>query len=108
MTFPRDHAQQPHLETVTDAVYFFRRFLRNPRGVASLVPSSRFLTAAMFAGLPLSDGDVIVEFGPGTGAFTREVRRLRNDCAHASLNSISSWETSAMLRRSSPIEGCRP
>jgi phosphatidylethanolamine/phosphatidyl-N-methylethanolamine N-methyltransferase len=97
MTFPRDHAQQPHLETVTDAVYFFRRFLRNPRGVASLVPSSRFLTAAMFAGLPLSDGDVIVEFGPGTGAFTREVRRLRN--AGMRLDYLGIERDAGMVRR---------
>ena len=75
---PRRAAVRPPLtETVADAAYFFRRFLRNPRRVASVVPSSRFLAAAMFEGLNLRDGDLVIEFGPGTGAFTREVLNLR-------------------------------
>jgi len=60
-----------------DAFYFLRRFLGDPRHVASIWPSSRFLAQQMFAGLNLADGDVLVEFGPGTGAFTLEVERLR-------------------------------
>ena len=39
--------------------------------------SSRFLARRMFAGLDLSDEDVIIEYGPGTGAFTREIDELR-------------------------------
>jgi phosphatidylethanolamine/phosphatidyl-N-methylethanolamine N-methyltransferase len=73
-----DQIAQPFSESVADAAYFFRRFLQNPRHVASIIPSSRFLAAAMFADLSIVDGDVIVEFGPGTGAFTREVQRLRD------------------------------
>jgi phospholipid N-methyltransferase len=73
----RSEASTPLLESVADAAYFFRRFLSNPKRVASVIPSSRFLAAAMFAGLPLEDGHVLIEFGPGSGAFTREVVRLR-------------------------------
>lgn len=75
MPAPQDQADSG---PVADALYFLGRFLRNPRRVASVVPSSRFLTSAMFDGLALQDGDVVVEFGPGTGAFTQEIRRLRN------------------------------
>jgi len=64
-------------QALDDAFYFLRRFLREPRHVASIWPSSRFLAQQMFAGLELADGDVLVEFGPGTGAFTVEVERLR-------------------------------
>jgi len=47
---------------------FIREFLRDPLITASLVPSSRTLARAMVpAGQPLG---VVVELGPGTGAFT--------------------------------------
>lgn len=60
-----------------DTVYFLRRFLRQPREIASICPSSRFLTARMFAGLELGVGDVLLEYGPGTGSFTVAVERMR-------------------------------
>ena len=60
-----------------ESVYFLRRFLRQPREVASIWPSSRHLTRRMFAGLDLRSGDVLLEYGPGTGSFTAEVERLR-------------------------------
>lgn len=61
---------------IEDSLYFLKRFIRGPRQVASVWPSSRFLAREMFADLNLGDGDVVVEYGPGTGAFTREVERL--------------------------------
>lgn len=62
-----------------DSVYFLRRFLDQPRHIASICPSSRYLTARMFADLQLCDGDVLIEYGPGTGSFTVEVERLRRE-----------------------------
>lgn len=58
------------------ASYFLQRFVRSPKHIASVWPSSRFLTARMFDGLRLGNGDVVIEFGPGTGSFTLEVQRL--------------------------------
>lgn len=52
---------------------FFGRFLRNPRQVGALAPSSRALAREMISGLSLSHATRIVELGPGTGVFTREV-----------------------------------
>lgn len=66
-------------QALDDALYFLRRFLRQPRYVASIWPSSRHLARRMFAELPLSSGDVVIEYGPGTGAFTVEVERLRGE-----------------------------
>lgn len=60
-----------------DSVYFLRRFLRRPRHIASVWPSSRYLTARMFDGLELESGDLLLEYGPGTGSFTVEVERMR-------------------------------
>jgi phospholipid N-methyltransferase len=59
-----------------DALYFLRRFVREPRHVASVWPSSRFLARRMLEGLGLVRGDLVLEYGPGTGAFTVEVARL--------------------------------
>lgn len=60
-----------------DSLYFLKRFLKGPRQVASVWPSSRYLTQEMFDSLSVADGDLIVEYGPGTGAFTGEILRLR-------------------------------
>jgi phospholipid N-methyltransferase len=45
--------------------------LKDLHTTASLVPSSRFLTQAMLAPLPLARARCVVEFGPGTGVMTR-------------------------------------
>ena len=52
---------------------FIWNFLRNPRRNASLIPSSRLASRAMFEGIDLSQLDYIVELGPGTGSFTHEL-----------------------------------
>lgn len=48
---------------------FFNQWLRNPRHMASVVPSGRQLGRLMAAALPSSDARVI-ELGAGTGAIT--------------------------------------
>lgn len=55
-------------------LYFFHRFLRNPREVGAVCPSTKHLGRAMLDGLELAPGDLIVEYGPGTGAFTRVIQ----------------------------------
>ncbi|SFU01244.1 Phospholipid N-methyltransferase [Geodermatophilus amargosae] len=59
----------------SDAGLFLREFLRAPLRTASVVPSSRALAARMIeplisSGGPTQDPPVVVELGPGTGAFT--------------------------------------
>jgi len=51
-------------------LFFFKRFLRNPREVGALCPSTRHLAAAMVRGLALRPNDVVCEYGVGTGSFT--------------------------------------
>lgn len=48
---------------------FFRQWLKNPRGIAALSPSSRHLAQAMIAQLPLNT-ERVIELGGGTGVFT--------------------------------------
>jgi phosphatidylethanolamine/phosphatidyl-N-methylethanolamine N-methyltransferase len=53
-----------------DAWTFFRQWLRNPRAMAAMAPSSRQLAKLMIEQLP--DGaQHIIELGGGTGVFTQ-------------------------------------
>jgi phospholipid N-methyltransferase len=52
---------------------FFQSFLRHPRSVGALLPSTRALGEAMLAGLDLRAGDVVLEYGPGTGSLTEAI-----------------------------------
>lgn len=57
-----------------------RGFLRSPRSVGSIAPSSRWLVRAMLDTSGVEQAQVIAEFGPGTGVFTDEIiRRMRPD-----------------------------
>lgn len=49
---------------------FLGRFLRSPRTIGSIAPSSRALAAAMVRSLACGHAGRVVELGPGTGAFT--------------------------------------
>lgn len=50
---------------------FLQGFLRHPRQIASLVPSSRFLERRVAGLSALSAARTVVELGPGTGGTTR-------------------------------------
>jgi phosphatidylethanolamine/phosphatidyl-N-methylethanolamine N-methyltransferase len=52
---------------------FLKQFLTTPFGVGSITPSSKKMGQLMVASLDLEPGDVVVELGPGTGVFTREL-----------------------------------
>ena len=57
---------------------FLGRFVRDPRAVGSFWPSSPRLAAAMLDSVDWPHAGRVLEFGPGTGAFTRFVSaRLR-------------------------------
>ena len=60
------------------AVEFLGRFLRNPRAVGAVWPSGPHLAAAMLDSVDWDRAGCVLEFGPGTGPFTRRVPgRLR-------------------------------
>ena len=52
-------------------VRFLWNFIRNPRQVGSVTPSSRWLCRRLMAGADLSRPRFVVEFGPGTACLTR-------------------------------------
>jgi phospholipid N-methyltransferase len=56
---------------------YLRRFIKHPRELGSVTPSSRFLTRTVLRHIDFQRAQRIVELGPGTGVFTREaLRRL--------------------------------
>lgn len=52
---------------------FLREYISAPDTVGAIAPSSRYLAAAMTASIDFDKARCIVEYGAGTGVFTREV-----------------------------------
>lgn len=77
---PEEPPTHPH--RLRDALHFLSRFATQPGSIGSLWPSSRKLAEAMVAGIDLAPGDIVVEYGPGTGPFTSVLRERMPDGAH--------------------------
>lgn len=54
-----------------EAEIFFKQWLRSPKSMGSVIPSSRFLARALAAEVAWEAGQFIVELGGGTGAITQ-------------------------------------
>lgn len=59
-----------------ESCYFLGKFVQKPTQVAAIWPSSRHLAQAMIEGQDVAPGDLLVEYGPGTGAFTNVLHEL--------------------------------
>jgi phosphatidylethanolamine/phosphatidyl-N-methylethanolamine N-methyltransferase len=55
------------------AVEFLREFISQPGKTGAIAPSSVFLARTMLHGLGLGTAEAVLEYGPGTGAFTRHI-----------------------------------
>ena len=59
---------------------FGRNFIKHPKMLGSLIPSSRFLVNKVLGEVDWARGRVFLEYGPGVGTFTTEIlRRMRPD-----------------------------
>ena len=54
-------------------LFFLKQYLRNPFGTGGVVPSGRQLAKLMVEKIDPQPAETIVELGPGTGSFTREL-----------------------------------
>jgi phosphatidylethanolamine/phosphatidyl-N-methylethanolamine N-methyltransferase len=61
--------------TLNGHLLFLRGFLKHPREVASVVPSSRFVEQRIVKLAAVGAATSIVELGPGTGGTTRAILR---------------------------------
>jgi len=59
-------------------IKFFMEYLKDFRTTGSVTPSSRFLAKKMIKNINFSHADCIVEFGAGTGVFTRTLLKRMN------------------------------
>jgi phosphatidylethanolamine/phosphatidyl-N-methylethanolamine N-methyltransferase len=82
-----------------DTLMFLQRFLRHPRRVGAVAPSSGALARRVVAPVPGTGEPVVVELGPGTGAFTEAIqRRLGGRGRHLALE-IDPVFAAALRRR---------
>jgi phosphatidylethanolamine/phosphatidyl-N-methylethanolamine N-methyltransferase len=58
---------------IREHVLLFSRFLRSPRTVGAVTPSSRAVAEAIVSDVDFSKPSRIVELGPGTGALTAPI-----------------------------------
>lgn len=58
-------------------IEFLNRFVRTPRQVGSVTPSSVFLARTIVGSVPWERCEVIVELGAGTGVITRAIQAQR-------------------------------
>ena len=52
-------------------VLFLKRWIRDPRRIGAIAPSSRDLADAMAGLVPMASSEPVIELGGGTGAITR-------------------------------------
>ncbi len=52
---------------------FLLEYIKNPRLIGAIAPSGKELTKKMMVPVNFQKANVIVEFGPGTGSFTRDL-----------------------------------
>lgn len=58
---------------------FIREYVKDPRRVGAVAPSSRYLALKMIENINFEDSEAIVEYGPGTGVFTEKIVKNLNE-----------------------------
>lgn len=91
------HAKRPHRAS------FLREFILNPGHVGAIAPSSAALAQRMVQGVDFARAGVVLEYGPGTGAFTGAIlERLRPDAKFAAIELNPAY--CEILRKKFPAE----
>ncbi len=63
-----------------EKLLFFSAFLKHPKEIGSITPSSRFLIKKLLENIDFNGATCIVEYGPGTGRITKELlKRAKKD-----------------------------
>lgn len=58
---------------------FIREFIKHPRRIGAIAPSGKALAEKMMVPIDFQRAECIVEYGPGTGSFTREIIKRKKD-----------------------------
>lgn len=59
-------------------LFFLSQFVVNPKSVGAIFPSSSFLGEKMMESINFKKAKCIVEYGPGTGVFTKKLLERRD------------------------------
>ncbi|WP_284646340.1 class I SAM-dependent methyltransferase [Paenibacillus silviterrae] len=59
--------------TLRESWLFFYKYLRYPKQIGSIIPSSRYLASAMVSAVAWDETRLIAELGAGTGAVTKYI-----------------------------------
>src|SRR3954452_21829287 len=71
---------------------FLRGFLKHPVMVGSIIPSSRLLIERMLRPVDWDNTKLFVEYGPGVGTFTRDLReRMSPDAKLVTIDTNSDF-----------------
>ena len=70
---PRRFVRRAAHRAASPRLQFLRGFLKHPKMVGSIIPSSRVLIERMLAPVDWENTRVFVEYGPGVGTFTRPI-----------------------------------
>ncbi|WP_234124357.1 class I SAM-dependent methyltransferase [Clostridium hydrogenum] len=62
-----------------DISNFIKQYIKNPRTVGAVAPSSKKLAYKMVEDIDFFNASCIVEYGPGTGAFTEKILNKKRD-----------------------------
>lgn len=63
-----------------EKILFFSTFIKYPKEIGSIVPSSKFLIDEILKNIDFKNAKYIVEYGSGTGRITKEIlKRARKD-----------------------------
>ncbi|MDP3765795.1 MAG: rRNA adenine N-6-methyltransferase family protein [Nanoarchaeota archaeon] len=63
-----------------DSLLLFSNFIKKPREVGSVAPSSKFLTKEIIGNINFKRSENIIELGPGVGTFTKAIlKRAKPD-----------------------------
>ncbi len=61
--------------------YFLKQFFKQKKTVGAISPSSKYLAQKMLEEIDFERHKVFVEFGPGTGVFTKKIIKRMSDDA---------------------------
>lgn len=56
---------------------FLKQYITKPRTVGAILPSSKYLAKRMIENIDFKSASCIVEYGPGTGAFSEKMIKRR-------------------------------
>lgn len=59
-------------------IAFIKQFIKYPTKIGAVLPSSKYLAKRMVEEIDFSSCKYIVEYGPGTGVFTEEIMKRKN------------------------------